>query len=155
MVVECCLSGVLCRRTMQEGLRGPKQLLTISNCLLEVARKSNTIIRVDKIIFEWILIVVFVWVRGSCSARHHGSHLFRQCRTISRFDDSCWIGYTACCKICCAIVQSPGLKAASSATCLRQPGKLNTRRVHCRRLTTVINLHMQPLQWQGKIPAYG
>lgn len=27
--------------------------------------------------------------------------------------------------------------------------------VHCRRLTTVINLHMQPLEREGKIPTYG
>lgn len=113
---------------MREGLRDPKQLLTISNCLLQAATILDTIIWVDKIIFERVMIVVFVGVRGRCSARHHGGHVIRKYRAISRFGDSSWAECNACCKTCCAIVLSPGLKAASSATCAT-PTKLNTRRV--------------------------
>lgn len=144
MVVGCCLSGVLGRRTTREGLRGPRQLLTISNCLLQVTRILDTVIWVDKIIFERIPIVVFVGVRGGCSARHHGGHVVRQCCTISRGSDSCWAGCTGFCRTCCAFILSPGSKAASSAAWLRQgSSRRDAYSGNCRRSTTVINLHMQ------------
>ncbi|KAH0358090.1 hypothetical protein KCU83_g208, partial [Aureobasidium melanogenum] len=65
------------------------------NCLLQVTRILDTVIWVDKIIFERIPIVVFVGVRGRCSARHHGGHVVQQYRTISRCSSSCWAGCTA------------------------------------------------------------
>lgn len=74
MIVECCLSGVLGRRLMREGLRDPEQLHLISKLPIRASRQLDTIIRVDKIIFKGILIVVLVWVRRSCSAGHHGGH---------------------------------------------------------------------------------
>jgi hypothetical protein len=59
---------------MREGLRDPEQLHLISKLPYQASRQLDTIIRVDKIIFKGILIVVLVWVRGSCSARHHCGH---------------------------------------------------------------------------------
>ena len=75
MIVECCLSGVLGRRLMREGPRDPEQLHLISKLAIQTSRQLDTIIRIDKIVFKGILIVVLVWVRGSCSARHHGGHV--------------------------------------------------------------------------------
>jgi len=75
MIVGCCLLGVLGQRMMREGLRGPEQLRIISKHSVQAYRQSSTIIWVDKIIFEGILVVVLVWVRWSYSARHHGGHV--------------------------------------------------------------------------------
>jgi hypothetical protein len=77
MIVECCLSGVLGRRLMREGLRDPEQLHLISKLAIQAYRQLDTIIRVDKIVFKGILIIVLVWVRGSCSAGHHGGHVIK------------------------------------------------------------------------------
>jgi hypothetical protein len=74
-MIECCLSGVLGRRTMREGLRDPEQLRMVSKRSTQASGQLDTIIRVDKVIFEGILIVVLVWIRGSYSAGHHGGHV--------------------------------------------------------------------------------
>jgi hypothetical protein len=60
---------------MRAGLRDPEQLYMISKRSTQVAGQLDTIIRVDKVIFKGILIVVLVWIRGSYSARHHGGHI--------------------------------------------------------------------------------
>jgi hypothetical protein len=57
---------------MRGGLRDPEQLRMISRRKMQASRQLGTIIRVDKIVFEGILIVVLVWVRRCYSARHHG-----------------------------------------------------------------------------------
>jgi hypothetical protein len=74
-MIGCCLSGVLGRMMMRAGLRDPEQLYMISKRSTQVAGQLDTIIRVDKVIFKGILIVVLVWIRGSYSARHHGGHI--------------------------------------------------------------------------------
>jgi hypothetical protein len=73
-MIECCLSGVLGRMMMREGLRDPERLGMVSKRPTRASGQLDTIIRVDKIIFEGILIVVLVWIRRSYSARHHGGH---------------------------------------------------------------------------------
>lgn len=63
MIVGCCLLGVLGRRMMLEGPRDPVQLQLISKHSIRASRQLGTIIRVNKIIFKGILVVVLVWIR--------------------------------------------------------------------------------------------
>jgi hypothetical protein len=60
---------------MREGLRDPEQLRMVSKRSTQASGQLDTIIRVDKVIFEGILIVVLVWIRGSYSTGHHGGHV--------------------------------------------------------------------------------
>jgi hypothetical protein len=70
---------------MREGLRDLEQLRMISRRIDQASRQLHTIIRVDKIIFKGILIVVLVWVRGCYSAGHHG-HVVWWKRRVSGFN---------------------------------------------------------------------
>jgi hypothetical protein len=74
---------------MREGLRDLGQLRMVSKGLAQASRQLDPIIRVDKIIFKGILIVVLVWVRGCYSAGHHG-HVVWWKRGVSGISRRYW-----------------------------------------------------------------
>lgn len=85
VAIGCCLSRGLGPRLMLEDLRGRGQLYRMSMRLyIKAGISVHTIIRVDQVTLHGILIVVFVGIRGSCSAGHHGGHCLGRLLTVYR-----------------------------------------------------------------------